>query len=64
MDGKRFDVIAKGPTVVSSHDKPAEAAEAAKAAALAGNTLVEVYDHELKRTIFRARGGEWRWVTR
>jgi hypothetical protein len=64
MEGKRFDVIAKGPTVVSSHDKAPEAAEAAKAAALAGDILVEVWDKELERTIFRARGGEWRWVTR
>ena len=58
--GKRFDVIAKGPTVLSSHDLAKEAAEAA----IKKEALVEVWDHELQRTIFRARGGEWRWITR
>ncbi len=62
--GKRFDVIANGPTVLSSHDLAKEAAEAAKAAAIEKEAVVEVWDHELQRTIFRARGGEWRWITR
>jgi len=61
---KRFDVIANGPTVLSSHDLAKEAAEAAKAAAIEKETLVEVWDHELQRTVFRARRGEWRWITR
>jgi len=64
VEQKRFDVVAKGPTVLSSHDQPKPAAEAAKAAALGQTTPVEVWDHELKRVIFRARGGEWRWITR
>jgi hypothetical protein len=64
MAEKRFDVVAKGPTVLSSHELPASAAEAAKAAALTQATPVEVWDHELSRVIFRARGGEWRWITR
>jgi hypothetical protein len=67
VEGKRFDVIGatqSGPTVLASLDEPKEAAEAAKKAAFEGSTLVEVWDRELERVVFRARGGEWRWVTR
>ena len=63
-DKLRFDVVAKGPTVLSSHAEPKEAAEAAKKAAPADGAIVEVHDKELKRAIFRARGGESRWITR
>ncbi len=61
---KRFDVVAKGPTVLSSHDQAAPAAEAARAAALERGAIVEVFDRQLERVVFRARGGEWRWITR
>jgi len=64
VERKRYDVIAKGPTVLSSHDLPAPAAEEAKKAALEQTTPVEVWDHELKRVIFRAKSGQWRWITR
>jgi hypothetical protein len=59
----RYDVIGKGPTVLSSHDNLQEAAEAAKAAAFQGSTIIEVVDHQTERVIFRARSGEWRWLT-
>ena len=66
----RFDVLAASPIpgakpiTVSSHALPAEAAEAAKREAVARATVVEVWDHDLQKTIFRARGSEWRWITR
>jgi hypothetical protein len=60
----RFDVITKGPLVLSSHEEAQEAAEAAKKVAADEDRLVEVWDKDLKKTIFRARGIQWRWITR
>ena len=59
----RYDLIAPGPTVLSSHDSAQEAAEAAKKAAFEGSTIVEIYDHDIEKVIFRAKSGEWRWIT-
>lgn len=61
---RRYEVISRGPTVVSTHHGPREAAEAAKAASLTQETPVEVVDRQIERIIFRARGGAWRWITR
>ena len=64
MASQRFDVIVKGPLILSSHDEAQEASEAAKKAAREGDRLVEIWDHQTKKTVFRARGAEWRWLTR
>ncbi len=66
----RFDVIAatgvpgQAPVTVSSHELAPEAAEVAKKEAVDRGVVVEVWDKDLKKTIFRARASEWRWITR
>ena len=52
------------PVTISSHALPAEAAEAAKKEAVTRGVVVEIWDKDLQRTIFRARGTDWRWLTR
>lgn len=64
MERKRYDVIARGPTTLSSHDDVREAAEVAKKVAFETSDIVEVWDHEEERTVFRAKSGESHWHTR